>query len=76
MPAAESVHVALQIQSMSAETHEEQSTLFGELNPGCLACLMDTDGDPSPCFPEGSARPPLFHNTRTMQPGKSNHLTQ
>ena len=67
MPAAESVHVALQIELLSDNdrSREEERALLSSLNSGCLACLMDTDGDFTPCFPEGSARPPLFHNART-----------
>ena len=66
MPAAESVHVAVQIEIESDEhSREEERALVSSLNSGCFACLMDTDGDPTPCFPEGSARPPLFHNART-----------
>jgi len=71
MPAAESVHVALQIELVSENmdrSEEEQRALLSSLNSGCLACLMDTDGTRQmelACFPEGSARPPLFHNART-----------
>ena len=57
---------------MSGDLSEDEG--FPQLNLGCVACLVETSVDDLPlCFPEGSAHRHLFHNTRTMQPGKSKY---
>ena len=58
---------------MSGDLSQDEG--IPQLNFGCLACLVDADGDYSPCFPEGSAHPHCSTIYSHMQLGKSNQLT-
>ena len=46
---------AVQMDLDSAEDGESRDALMSQFNPGCLACLMSTDGDLSSCMPEPTA---------------------